>query len=91
MILQDKTDFNLEFHRRLAQLRSQIDAVDAEDRSVLCQMANRVEQQHCQTQADCAIACELADDMSLTFASTMFSIWACQREAEQICDLVTDS
>jgi hypothetical protein len=85
MTLQDRHDFNAQFHRRLAQLRSQIDSVSAEERSVLCQMANQVEQQHRQTQDDCAIACNLTEDMSLSVASTMFNIWACQREAEQIC------
>lgn len=91
MIVKDKRDFDVEFHRRLAQLRAEINAISAEDRSLLCQMADDVEQQHRQTHSDCAIACDLADDMSLSFASTMFNIWACQREAEQVRNWTTEN
>jgi hypothetical protein len=90
MIAREETDFNRGFHRRLTQLRSEVNAVSAEHRPALREMANQIEQQHCQIQKDCAVARELAGDLSLGIASTMFNIWACQREAGQVCDRLTE-
>jgi hypothetical protein len=80
----EQCDFIVTFQQRLKQLRTEIDTVPQEHRPALCQLADQIERRQCRIVDDLATACNLADDLNLGVASTMFDLWACRCDAERI-------
>lgn len=77
----EETDFDRSFYGRLRELRLDMNAVSADCRPALQRMADQIEREHLQMQHDCKVVQNMADDLSLKVAATMFNIWACRQEA----------
>jgi hypothetical protein len=77
-------DFRVDFHQGLKRFRAEIDAVAAEYRPGLHQLADQIEQRQQRLVADYATACDLADELNLRMASGLFDLWACSCDAEHV-------
>jgi hypothetical protein len=77
-------EFRKTFQRQLAELRSKLAAIPAEQRRVLQEFADQIDEDHCRMNQYSNDFADMVDDLDLTIKAMYFNLWASKHQASPV-------